>query len=116
MTSWLFFYLKGAPSSQENVKEHFDDLKGYITDSLEKMKFYTKSIIQTEKLSELSVTAQAVLYELSVKLTFMEKYMSENMTDKVLLEVKDELDVFEHGTETSKMRIAYDTYCHNPKL
>ena len=107
--------LKGSPSSETNVKQHFDDLKGYITDSLEKMKFYTKSILRTEKLAELAVSAQAVLYELSIKMTFMEQYMSKNLTDELFLEVKDELDVFEHGTQTTEMRIAYDTYCHDPK-
>ena len=66
-------------------------------------------------MGELSLNAQAVLHELSKKMTFMEQYIGQNMTDEILKEVKQELDVFVNWTKTSEMRLAYDKFCHNPE-
>ena len=79
------------------------------------MKRFVKQAIDNAKLNELSMIAKSVLYELNLKITFLNEYMNKNLTDQTIMLVKDEIDAFESGTTINELRIAYDTYCHKPR-
>ena len=82
---------------------------------MEKMKRFVKQAIDNSKLNELSMIAKSVLYELNLKITFINVYMNKNLTDQTLMLIKDEIDAFESGTAINQLRIAYDTFCHKPR-
>ena len=108
------FFLNGGGGTTDTatlIQNGFEEQAELIMDQFNRMKKWTSDALDSQTLEEMTFLAQGVLATLSSKLLFLNSFRDEEMTEDLARDIKNEIQVFEHSTDITSLRLVFNSYC-----
>ena len=108
------FFLNGGGGTTDTatlIQNGFEEQAELIVEQFNRMKQWTGQALDSQTLEEMTFLAQGVLATLSSKLLFLNSFRDEKMTEDLARDIKNEIQVFEHSTDITRLRLVFNSYC-----
>ena len=86
-------------------------MRNFIVKELAELTTSIKIVVKKQSMANLLRTAQGILSDLNTKLVFLRTYDGMELSNDQVLEIRDELNVFQHGNTIAEFLFAFQEYC-----